>query len=221
MNIRPNPPHSVSDANLSAMGQELNSHNILAGEGIRVDKGSGGTVISLISNISAQRLIFQGVYNFSSSYNIGDVVFVDPNVPYTDQNSATIPWSYISGSDAPICGGLFTAIQFVPAMGQDVNMLTASLPYFVAAGQTMTKDYSSQFRHYDCNAYYPIYPIWSTSSITYITKSGYSTVANQIFWQPLMPMMKTTYCSNGTTSTLFVAGVISGSVFSSSFLPYP
>lgn len=221
MNIRPNPPSSVSDANLSALGQGINANNIVAGTGIRVDKGTGGTVISLLSDISAQKLTFQGVYNFSSSYQIGDVVFVDPNVVYKNQDNVTMSWSYESGSDAPICAGLFTAIQFVPGMGQDVDMLTASIPYFTALGQTITSDFSNQFRHYDCNVYYPVYPVWSTSSITYATKSGYTTVANQIFWSPLMPMMKTSYCSNGVTSTLFVAGVISGSTFSSSFLPYP
>jgi len=67
------------------------------------------------------------------------------------------------------------------------------------------------------NVYYPIYPTIPSSSV--VTVSG--SLANQTFWQPLSPQKKMNVCIDGQPVVAYVNCVLSGSVFSSSQLPYP
>jgi hypothetical protein len=59
--------------------------------------------------------------------------------------------------------------------------------------------------------WYPTYPLPPSSSQVIISGSTY----NQIYWDAVSPMFASQFCVNGSTQTVLINGVISGSVFNS------
>ncbi len=179
--IRPSPPFHPGDAGYNQMASEINDGRLVAGNGIKVTKTSNGTTISLSGQGNVSDMRYAGVYNFTSSYNVNDVVYVDPNVTITDQDGNPIPFGMGSGS---IAAGLWICTMFVPALGIDDALLTGSVaPTLTANGQQVTSQVADTFRHYDLNAYYPTYPL--PGGTTYVTESSWTTISSGIFWQPL------------------------------------
>lgn len=233
--LRPSPPFSPPDAHYSLMASLANDARLVAGQGISIKKGLNGTTISVRNPGDASDLHHRGLYNFTSSYNINDVVFVDPlGSTIFDQNNNPIPFGSVSGSSViPICAGLFVCAAFVPAIGFDDNLLSSSVaPVLMAQSQSVTSQVADQFRHYSLNVYYPIYPLLALYSgsvlvsssaevVTYVTESTWHVGANRTFWWPLAPMFTSSVCNqNGNVATTYVAGVVSGSFFQYQ-LPYP
>jgi len=224
MFIRPRPPYHYEDAWGNQVATEVNNRNLVAGSGISIVKGLGGTHISLTNQLDPIKLNYAGIYNFSSSYNPNDVVMVDPTQTYWDQNGEVIP--ICSGSSAsglpPICGGLFVCTRFVPPYGYDQTYLTSSIQTaYTTAGQSIVGEFADTFRQYDFNVYYPIYPLIPTSSLTTATQSTWVVTANINFWAPLSPMFLSVTCNpDGTIAQAYINGVISGSVFNLAQLPY-
>jgi hypothetical protein len=179
--LRPSPPFRESDAHYNLMASQVNDARLVAGAGIRVRKTSNGTTISLLNPGDAAAMNFKGTYNFTSSYNVNDVVYVDPNVTITDQNGNALPFGQGSGSLSP---GLWICNVFVPALGIDDTLLTGSVaPTLAAAGQQVTSQVADQFRHYSLNAYYPTFPV--QGPVSYVTESTWTTQTSASFWLPL------------------------------------
>ena len=182
MYIRPSPPFRDTDAHYTQMASEINDGRLAAGRGIRVTKSSQGTTISVANPGNASDMHWAGTYNFTSSYNVNDVVYVDPSIPITDQNGAAIPFGTGSGYITP---GLFICSMFVPALGFDDGLLTASVaPVLTSAGQQVTSPLADTFRHYALNVYYPTLPV--PAGATYVTESTWTTVSGSAFWLPLL-----------------------------------
>jgi hypothetical protein len=222
--IRPVPPVDYTDAWGSNVGQTLNNSQLRGGAGIVIKKGANGTHISLVNDLSDVALNYAGVYNFSQSYQPNDIVYVDPLQTYYDQNNAVIP--ICSGSSASglpaICAGLFVCVQYVPAYGVDYNMLVTYVePSYTGSGQAITGEMADTYRQYSYNVYWPVYPLIPSSSLTSVSQGSWQITANQNFWAPLSPMFRSETCqADGTFQGAFVNGVISGSVFDLTQLPY-
>lgn len=224
MHIRPFAPIEYTDAFTGNIGDTLNSHNLHSGKGIQIVKNSSGTIISLTDETVRDRMVYAGTYSFSNEYKIGDVVYVDPLIEYKNQNNTTIPLD-VSGSaftGSAICGGLFVCVNEVPNGNMTREFLTASIPYYESGGVTVSSELADSHRHYEYNAYYPIYPIWDGPTYTewVTTSDGYDTVANQIYWYPLSPMIVSKICVGESEQTVYINGVVSGSAFDIDRLPY-
>jgi hypothetical protein len=221
--IRPVPPFDYEDAHYTGVSVSTNANSIVAGQGIKVRRTTNGITIAAPGQAYPAALNHRGLYNYSSSYNINDVVWVDPNVPITDQTGNVIPLSQPSGSAViPICAGAFVCVQPVPPINVDVTYLTGTLlPAYTAAGQTIPDVVANTFRHYAYNVYYPVYPLYPSGSLTYVAEETWYVAANQTFWVPLSPMFTASICnsSTGATQSVYVSGVLSGSVFQYQ-LPY-
>ena len=167
---------------------------------------------------------YAGNYTFSSSYEPGDVVFVDPNASYWDQTGAVLPVCTGSSSTGlpPLCAGLFVCTNFVPAYGYDITYLTGSIAsVYSSSGQTITGQFADTFRLYGYNCYYPIYPVIPTAYQTTASVAGVTIQADLNFWAPLAPMMLMQMCgAGGVTTKVYVGGVASGSVFNPAQKPY-
>lgn len=227
--IRPAPPTTVQSAWSSLAGQLINDHKPIAGSGVNVKHGPNGTIISLDDDLDPVNFTYAGNYSFSSSYNPGDVVFVDPNASYYDWTGQPIPvCTGTSSTHLPaICGGLFVCTRFVPPYGYDQGMLTSSVVLAYAnSDQTISTDFADTFRWYAYDVYWPIYPLIPQGSITMVTGSGLTIpiTANINYWAPLSPMIAIpiSNCANGnmTSSITYLNGVVSGSTFAMSTLPY-
>lgn len=221
--IRPFVPINAKDSFLTTVGKEINNHNLHAGKGLKVVKGSNGTTISLTDNSRLPFMNYRGIYNTASFYNPLDVVFVDPSITYytfinASSSAISIPYETSASFARPtICAGLFVCVNFVPAQEQNYGLLTGSvIPSYRGTLQNIVAD---TFRHYQYNAYYPIYPLIPTASRGWVSGSYY-TVANQTYWEPLTPYLPARFCYNNVETTMFLAGIISGSTFDNTKLPY-
>ena len=222
--IRPVAVTTPNDAWTSLVASETNNNNIVAGSGVIIKKGTGGTVVSVGNQLDKIALNYVGCWNFNQSYQPNDVVYVDPNKNYTDQNGGFLP--VCSGSAAsgqpPLCAGLFVCTRYVPPLGYDANMLTTYVaPAYASASQQITGVVADTFRQYSFNCYWPIYPVIPSSYITTATQSTWTVTANINFWAPLSPMFISQTCNiSGQVQTAYINGVVSGSVFNPSQIPY-
>lgn len=179
--LRPSPPFSPPDAHYSLMASLANDARLVAGQGISIKKGLNGTTISVRNPGEVSDMNFAGAYNYTSSYNVNDVVYVDPNVTITDQIGSVIPFGTGSGFLTP---GLWICNTFVPALGIDVTLLTGSVaPVLTSQSQSVTSQVADQFRHYSLNDYFPTSPL--PPGTTYVTESTWTTQSGSIFWLPL------------------------------------
>ena len=228
INIRPYPPVDYTDAWSSNVGQAINSSQLRVGDGLTLRRDSSGTIISLDSDMDPYAMNYVGVYSFTQSYAINDVVFVDPTKTYWDETNSILP--ICSGSSStglpPICGGLFICVQPVAPYGYDQTYLTGSIQQAYAnVDQQINSNLANTFRWYDYNCYYPIYPTIPSGSLTSVAVSvGGNTceiTANQTYWAPLSPMLLIQMCgANGNITNTYINGIMSGSVYNPDFLPY-
>lgn len=221
--IRPYLPVAYTDAWQNNIAQQINNNNIIAGNGIKVIQTSNGQRIDLDAGTlhGKERMVYRGVFNTQISYFPGDVVFVDPLLTYT-QNGENLTFdSNISGSRAPIAGGLFICNYPISTAEMTIDVLVNLVgPAIEGGGGIINEDNANLYRNYDQNNYYPMYPMIPTSSFVYTDVSGYNSFANYNFWSPLSPMFKSQVCIDGSTTVCFINGSISGSVFDMTKLPY-
>lgn len=219
MFIRPAPPYEYVDSHYERMGQAINVNGLKAGKGLQLTKGSDGTTISVTDEINRDHLTFAGTYTFEAAYRVGDVVFVDPNVTILNESSSAIPMDIPSGSSyekPALVGGLFVCIKDVPNVNMDEVFLLSQLSLY----PTIPDDLADSYRHYELNVYYPIYPSIPTSSTQWVDTGDYFTVANQNYWQALSPMLVSKMCVGNEEKTVYINGIISGSTFDMTKLPY-
>ena len=210
--VRPLPPDSdYSSAWASNLAHEVNRN--------RVDRTQSES-----PELDVTGMNYAGIYSFSASYEPNDVVFVDPNATYYDETGAIIP--ICSGSSAtglpPICAGLFVCTTFVPPYGYDITYLTGSIaPIYASSGQAIVGPFADTFRLYPYNCYWPIYPLIPEEYQTTASLGSVPVQANVTYWMPLAPMMLLMTCdSTGTSGTIYVNAVASGSIFNPAQLPY-
>jgi len=120
----------------------------------------------------------------------------------------------------PLCGGSWLCVRYVPpANANSSSFLTQVVP---AYGGSVINDMAQLYRWDDYNVYYPSYPTIPTSSATVALDeaSGYDIQANQVYWQPLSPMMPIQVCINNITTTMYINGIVSGSMYNLATLPW-
>ena len=222
---RPVPPFSYSDAHYSGMIDSANSNKVVAGKGIRIEHGSGGTIVhNNVAPIFPNAMRFVGTYDYTSGYHINDVVYVDPNIPITDQTGNVIPNYQPSGSLVlPICPGLFVCCRDVPPIGSDYNYLINSvLPAYTSAEQTISDSYADSFRHYQYNIFYPIFPVIPLDRVMWVPEHDWYVQANSTYWTPLMAMITSSLCDeSGNSFAIWLSAVLSPApVFNNSQLPW-
>lgn len=219
MNNYNRPAAIFEDSHTSWMNNVVNNMNASV-----VGVGTGTTSIStpvgqvhnnLIPQINNAKLNFVGTYDETKNYYPNDVVFVDPNVHYTASFSG-------SAHNPPLVAGLFVCNTFCPA-----NYLTATffisniVPSYTAIGANAGNETANAYQWTSYNKYYPTYPpIPQSSASVVLDGSGYSINANTNYWTALMPMSPFVVCNGANTQVIYMAGVISGSTFIKSYLPY-
>jgi len=221
--IHPYPLDLGHNAWMNNFSREINNKKLLAGPGVNITQGNDGTTISVPGDNRKDNLTYQGLYNFSNSYSPLDLVSVDPTLVYMDENNQTIPFiytaSYYSGSLPPIAGGLYVCCAYIPPItATSGSFITSIGPLINISGSF---DAANSYRWYDYNVYYPIYPQIPTGSQQLVVDgSGYTILANNTFWTALSPMSVVNICNNAGVNTMYLSGIVSGSVFSASQLPY-
>lgn len=129
---------------------------------------------------------YQNVFNESSSYNVDDVVYVDPNQKYTTPVIPNTTW---------VC------VRPVPSAGKSSDyFLSSVVPSYTHVGFTPSNGYANTFRWNQCNNYYPFIPS-SGSNQTASIISGYTIIASQSCWQPLGGISKTIITTYSETSS--------------------
>jgi hypothetical protein len=182
MYIRPYPVDSVQDSYASHVGNEINNQRLKAGKGIRLTQHGGNTVIENTNTRLQEGMVYRGVYDFNEQYFPNDVVYVDKNKTYIDQNNQTM--SFASSGSQGLSPGTFICLYYVGPAWQTKDYLISSIyPVYTAQDGIVTDDMSDHYRHYDCNIYYPTSnPI---TGITRKTEVSWTTVVSQSFWAPL------------------------------------
>ena len=225
-------PYDTTDAYLKNFAETVNSHTLHAGRGINITKGSNGIMIHSKADFNKIGYMnYRGTYDTASQYFPYDVVFVDPNITYYSYVDAgiscvAVPYeATASYSRPPICAGLFICCNVIPYVSQSYGLFTSSvLPAYSNVNRTVDNLMADTYRHYQYNVYYPVYPTIPSASTNWKAVSGssgnYLTVANQTFWMPLTPYLPARFCYNNVETTMFLAGIVSGSSFDSSKLPY-
>jgi hypothetical protein len=175
--IRPYPLDKNGAAWLSNVGQTVNSHNLTAGKGITIHKTSHGMQIAQTADRNINYINNKGYYSFDTEYWTGDLVYVDPNAIYKDQNGATLT----------IAGGGYICVNHVPQSSNTSTYFLASIvPAFVAAGGGANDAIANTYRWYNKNNYQPS-SLYSASMVatTVDVASGYNIYTSQSFWMPI------------------------------------
>jgi len=221
--IRPFPLNNgLNSQRNNKIGQLINASNIIAGDGINIDYGTKGAIISVVGDTNIERMVYQGQYDFDLEYIPGDVVDIYYNQSFLDQNNNTIPFgsTTVSGySQVPTTVGSFVCVQYVPPSFCNSAFVTEQiLPQFT----TVPQRYINGTRYYDNNIYYPHYPsipIQYTGSATVLNGQGKITT-NDVFWDPIgIPAIPMNICINNVNTLFYISAIQSGSLFSTSYLP--
>src|SRR5579862_2135638 len=143
-------PNKVSESDAfrsdwNKMVEAMRRFHLLSSPDIEVNEKSNGTTLTVSKRIK-QKIGGSGggdyfAYDVSASYNVGDEIYVSPNKSYQGLFLIAPSASIVP----PLCAGAFRVVQPVPSL---------------ISGSTRPAG----------NLLYPIYPIWSTSSI--VTVSG-------------------------------------------------
>ena len=218
MALRPVPIDGNISSYLAGVGEASNTHHVTGGKGIVVRHTSQGTHISAKGEKRKDTITDRGNYDFTQEYWPNDLVYVDPNQVYKDQNGNPISFTS-SGSGLPaINGGVFICSNHVPPFTADSTTFTSQV--VPAFGGTVPSDMANSYRWYSYNCYYPIYPTIPTSSQALVTVGSSQVLANQTFWTPISPQTKMTICVDGEPIVAFVNCILSGSMFNLDTLPY-
>ena len=221
MNNYNRPAVPLEDPITSWMSNAVHSMNASV-VGLGTGVNSISTPVGQVHNnplpqINSNKMRYVGNYNESTMYYPNDVVFVDPNGQYSASFSG-------STGHPPLTPGLFVCVLQCPDSTQtSAYFLSSVVSAYTSSGQVADSNVANAYQWTQYNAYYPTYPVipslW-THQITDV--SGYVITANQTYWQPLMPMINLYGClGNGAPDvSMWVSGIISGSTFNTSYLPY-
>jgi hypothetical protein len=172
---RPFPLDGNESGWMANAGSIINSHNLIAGPGIKLNKTANGVHVSATHTRQINYLTNKGYYDFNNEYWPGDVIFVDPTKTYKDQTGADI---------SSIAAGGFVCVTYVPPGTNDFNyFLSTAVPALTSNGGQATDIIANTFRWYQQNIYFP-----NTNPIVAVTthaQSGYNIYASQSFWQPI------------------------------------
>lgn len=227
MNLRPIPlTTDPSSGWQNVIQRVVQSHNVLAGSGLRAGMSTGDfTQLGIKTEVETDRLVWRGTYDPNAEYVLNDVVRVEANKDYIPSGSTTplpIGATSVEGYPViPISLGLFVCVNYVPPAWADPNYFFSSVVNFYNAGE-IPWDVGNGIRWTAHNVYYPVYPeIPTTFTQSVDTGYGFSINANQTFWQAMpfgtMPLQ---ICTNGLSRTFYVVGAESGSLFKTEYLPY-
>lgn len=192
--LRPFPLDNNQSSWLANAGLAINAHNLIAGNGIAINKTANGAIISATVTKQINFLTNKGYYNFSNEYWPGDVIYADPNATYKDQNGAVI---------SDVAFGGYICITYVPPASNDfAYFLSTVVPALTGNGGTATDIIANTFRWYQQNKYYPT----GTGSIaTTQPVSGYNILTSQSFWQPIGGAGSSVFQYNGNENAAIPA----------------
>jgi len=175
MFIRPYPLDGYQDSFAGQVGNTINGNRLQAGKGIRLVKHGNNTTIESSNTRVQDAMVYRGNYSFNEQYFPNDVVYVDPSVIYTNQSGSVI---------TDIGSGSYICLNHVGNSWQTSDYLINSIyPSFTSYGGTVTDDMADQYRHYDCNKYYP--PNTPITGLTRKSEVTWTTQVSQSFWAPL------------------------------------
>ena len=216
--LRPYPLNDENNSRLASITNNINSQNIVAGKGIRILKDSGnGINIQSINSPITDTMVFRGLFDFNESYMVDDVVYVDPNFKYKDQNDVLLNFITGSSHNPPIAAGLYRCNYFIPLSSNDSTyFLSKVVPSYANAKSIPNDEIANSYRWYGNNVYYPVYPSIKSTFETIVSTSGYNIYSNVNYWTPLVGCIPMKSCD----VTMFVAGYVSGSRFNNDYLPY-
>ena len=220
--IRPYIVTENADGFVSNLVDNVNSHNLIGGGGVKIKRNSNNTIISATPQRIGAFMGYGEAYDPTKSYHVNDVVFVDPSVNYSASygytSSLNTSDTYVSGSSCPMCPGLFICVKNVPDINADSNLLINTISPLFPGG--ITSNFADSYRHNNLNIYHPVYPIIPTSSVSYVQENYWYATANDTFWAPLSPMLKTQVCNDNDLITIWLNGVNPSSSFNQENLPY-
>ena len=198
-----------------------NANNLVAGSNVIFNRGSNHTNISVDLGPEIEHLVYRGDFDITAEYKVNDVVRVFPTTQYYDSGSKKnleIDTTATDGyTHCPITPGLYVCVTYVPPSYADTSYLDSINYQFT----TIPYELQNGIRFYDKNVYYPIYPeIPSQYTSSVDTGYGFQITANNTFWRALSPMLKMQSCVNNETQTMYIGGIVSGSLFKTSYLPY-
>jgi hypothetical protein len=87
---RPFPLDGNESGWIANAGALINSHNLIAGNGVTLHKTPNGIQISVNGTRQINYAVNKGYYSFDNEYWPGDIIYVDPNKTYTDQSGSSI-----------------------------------------------------------------------------------------------------------------------------------
>jgi hypothetical protein len=210
----PDDPYSSQLGNLA---NSINHNTMgLNSQGVSMGSSQGFSLYPTTFPLG-NKMNYVGTYVENAQYQPNDVVFVDPNVT---TYSASFYGSSSYGS-ASLCPGLWIATQYVPPISQNkAYFLSTIVSAYTAQSQTPNNNTANAYQWTQYNCYYPVYPPIPQSYQKLVTDSStYKITANQQYWAPLMPMFQSQICNNNVITSVWIAGIASGS-YTSASLPY-
>lgn len=191
-NMRPFLPqgNDVVSAYLNNLSKEVNTHNLIGGNGIHISQGIHGKTIHVLHPDGADPMVFVGQFDFNKSYFPNQVVVVPANGYYVDEDGEAIPFSdnlTSSYDGASMCAGTFVCKNFIPGSGSiSDDFITFVVPAY--GSQTPTDATANAYRWYDdVLAYYPttksVVTIPSNTNTT--SDSGFNINTGIQYWQQL------------------------------------
>ena len=170
--LRPYPLDLNHNAYINQLGKSVNSQTLHGSKGINIKKTSDGIHISAETMARKDNLTWLGFYDFNAEYFPNDVIVINPNQSYVDQNNSPLTLTP---------GNTYVCINHVPPSSNNSSSFADAV---VSYGGTVSSDLANSYRWYQYNQYYP--PATTTTfSQSIILYSGYTIVASQSFWQPI------------------------------------
>jgi hypothetical protein len=207
--IRPYPIGDNHSSHIGNIGETVNSHNIVAGHGIRLTGNSEGVHVAAISQPRPNYINLRGGYDFNAEYFPNDLIVVDATSSYFDQNGLPIS----AGSGSPSIGvGTWVCTNYIPPSSNTSTFLVSGIvPAYQAAGGFPTDTIANSFRWYGYNIYYPV---TCSMTQTVISTSGFNIQCSQSFWLPLAAAAPTSsipfgsYAGDWNDSSSYAGGQI-------------
>jgi hypothetical protein len=198
------------------VASSLNAHNIIEGDGINIDYTPEGAIVSLDTIDDKHSSVYVGDFDINKEYFYNQIVTVNINSNFINYQNNSISFgvtSTYSGSVCPINPGLYICTAYVPPSYANSTWLNTYIVPQYPAGTSLPFEIVNATRFYEANIYYPIYPIIPTQYTASIMVNGGANaiMANQNYWQPLVPSVPMQLCINGQQQTFYVNGQLSGS----------
>src|ERR1035441_1285991 len=206
------------------VANSINSSNVIGGDGIRIEYGPNGAVVSLDVIDESRPVTYVGDFDMNREYFVNQMVRVRPDVQYMEITNTPLTSSTtdVPGIETfPITPGLYICTSYVPPGACDETWFDTVATPLYPNGVPFSVVQGTRWNTY--NVYWPQYPECpSQYTASVVTSEGYNIIANKCFWNAMPVGLRLVQgdCNNGVTSNLWVAGYEVGKQFLPEYLPY-